>query len=435
MYCRSGQKITVATIDRRWVLALSALFGVSGLVNGAERDANTCVSDPDAGCLLAVAEVDLQTIDDDREWVTAVSELAVAAVEIGQTEHALRLLNRVGDRAQNFEPAEKAGALHELSHAFRVSGAEYRATVLLDEAEAARALVGDPHKQADLRGKWIVLRAKEGDLSGAVRAALVMSQADDNLAAYKARTLHELAPLQAQVGDFDAALETLAAITMSISYYQAVARSDVAAIAGAAGKRDVADAQFRRAEDVARAQSDGYFVAGALRQIGDGYSRLSQPDVASGYFTDAAAGARTAKTVQERARALSRVATSLADHTRYDDARRLVKEAIEMATDESSEPLRAWAFYEIAGAAAFSGDFASANEALDEIAPSVAFSGVAVRSAAQRDVAWGYARHGRLDAAMATAMGIVTARERVQAYARIVRLIADSDMAALPRYL
>ena len=436
MYRCSEHENTVAANHGRTcsVLALSALIAASVLAYATEHDTNTCTADPDADCVLAVAELDLQTVDDDRAWVTAVSELAIAAAEIGQTERALGLLNRSGERTHDLEPAESAGALQELAHAFSVSGAEGRATEMLDAAEAAQALVGDRHKQADLNGKLIVLRA-QGDLSSRVRTALEMPQADDNLAAYKARTLHELAPLQAQAGHFDAALETLAAITMSITYYQAVARSDVAAIAGVAGKRDVAEAQFRRAEDVARGQSDGYFVAGALRQIGDGYSRLGQADVASGYFADAAAGARTAKTIQEKARALSRVATSLADHAQYDNARHLVREAIGVAADEPSEPLRAWAFYEIAGAAAFSGDFASANEALEQIAASVAFSGVSVRSAAQRDVAWGYARHGRLDAAVGTAMGIVTARERVQAYARIVRLIADSDMAALPRYL
>ena len=432
---QSGERENMAlAAHRRSRWALPILFGISMLAFGAERDTDACAADPDIDCLLSLAERELRSIDDDRSWVTAVSEVAVAAAEAGQSERALVLLERADDRTRDLEPADKAGAIQELANALSVAEAEDRATALLDDAKAAQALVDDPHKRADLYGKWIVLRAKT-DLAASVSAALEMSQADDNLAAYKARTLHELAPLQAQADQFDAALETLAAITMSISYYQAVARSDVAAISGASGRRDVAEAQFLRAEEVGREQSDGYFVAGALRQIGDGYSRLGETDVARGYFVDAAAGARTANSIQEKARALSRVATSLADHSQYDEARLLVREAIEIAASEPSEALRAWAFYEIAGAAAFSGDFVSANEVLEEIPASVVFSGVSVRSAAQRDVAWGYARHGRLDAAVAMAAGVVTVRERVQAYARIVRLLANTGMAALPRYL
>ena len=436
MYRRKhGSTLPAAHCSPRAITTAATLLGLSIWGFAAERDAADCAANPHAGCLLAAAESELQTLNDDRAWLTATSEIAISAAEIGQTERALTLLSGAEERARTLPPAEKASALHELARAFNRSGARGRATELLDAADAAQALVEDAHKQADLSGKLIVLRAEHDGVAAAVRAALEMPQMDDNLAAYKARTLHDLAPLQAEAGDFDAALETLAAITMSISYYQAVARSDVAAIAGAADERRIAEAQFGLAEDTARAQSDGYFVAGALRQIGDGYSRLGQVDVARGLFADAAAGARTADSAQERARALSRVATSLADHALYDEARRLVEEAIRVAADEPSAPLRAWAYYEIAGAAAFAGDFASASEALDAIDASVVFSGVSVRSAAQRDVAWGYARHGRLDAGVTTAMGIVTPRERVQAYARMLRLIADPHMAALPRYL
>ena len=416
-------------------IAFVALLVAPTLAAGAEGDATNCASDPDVDCILTAAEADLPLIDGHRAFVTAVSEIAIAAAEAGQPKRMAGLLDQAQERALELEPADKASALHEIANALAVSGSAASAAALLDEAQALEALVEDAHKRADLGGKRIVLQARHGDLSGALRAALEMAQGDDNLAAYKARTLHELAPLQAQAGDFDAALETLAAITMSIAYYQAVARADVAAIAGGAGEHELAESQFSLAEEVARAQSDGYFIAGALRQIGDGRSRLGQTETAKTFFSDAADGARTANTVQEQARALSRVATSLADHGMFDDARGLVEDASSIADSEASEMLRAWAFYEIAGAAAFAGDFAGAAESLQQVAPAVEFSGVPVVSATQRDIAWGYARHGRLDAAIATAQSIGTPRERVQAYARVVRLMADPDMTALPRYL
>ena len=209
----------------------------------------------------------------------------------------------------------------------------------------------------------------------------------------------------------------------------------MAELAFAADNDALAERLLTEADSIARAQDDGYFVAGALRDIGKAYYRGGNREIAMRYFTDAHAATGRAKSPQHKARSLSRVGTGLSDCGLYADAKRVIPAAREWAEQAKAPVFNNWAFYEIAGSAAFAGDFDTASELLAVI-PDMKFSNAtSLKAATQRDVAWGMARHGQLDGAVAMSTSIEKPRERVQALSRVVRLMVDPKMDAFPRYL
>lgn len=400
-----------------------------------------CEGGSPVACVLTQANEELDRVEVDSDWITAAIEIAIALDAAGRQGEAAAILTGAEKRAATLDDAgQRSAALGQIGGAlagFGSRGAVLREAVLnvIADGEYHLGSVSDPRKHQDILGKLAVARALAHDEDAALAIAGRMPQSDDNLAALKARTLHDIAPIQAEHGDLDSAVETLAAIDMGLTYYRAASRSDVAKIAAEAGRIDLANELLNEADKIAREQNDGYFVAGALRHIAEAWAAMDDERRALAYFKDATDGARRAMAPQQQARALSRIATALADYGYYDEAKAVVPEAIDIAGTERSDDLRYWAYYEIAGAAAFAGDFDAAFGLLGEISPSVAFSGTGLKGAAQRDIAWGLARHGQLSKALATAHDIDAPRMRVQTLSRIARILSDPAMPALPRYL
>ena len=385
---------------------------------------------------LASAEDAVTTIRDPVSRIDALVELGEAQVAAGHPEEASNSLATASALARSMpDPIKQAQALVAITSVWVATELRTDIEELFDMATAALEQSASDAKRWDLAGQLAVARARGGDVRRALTIAQAMPARSETLATYKARTLHDIAPSQASFGDFGGAVETLDQITMGLTYYRSVACSDVAAIAGRRGNSEVADSLLAQADDIARKQSDGYFVAGALRQIGDAYAELGVDAHAHRYYSDALLGAMEADQAQQRSRALSRVATSMADYGYLEQALAVIPRAIKVAQDESSDQMRFWAYYEIAGSAAFSGDFESALSLLNEIPSDLSFSGTPLRDATQRDIAWGLARHGQLDEALEMARSIQSARERVQALSRIVRVLSNPAMKALPRYL
>lgn len=397
---------------------------------------NDCAAAVTADCLITLAESQLEALPEGTDWINSATELASALYASGRSTQAAEMFSAAADLAAALEDTKtRAVTLADVMSAVAGNGCATKWSAKLVDARSAAQSVEYEEKRWDLLGKLAVVEARCGEAREAAAVIDAMQQSTDNTASFKARSLRELAIVFAEKKDFDAALKTLASIDMGLSYYKAVAQSDVARLAVADNRSDMATELLIAAEKAGRAIDDGYFKAGVLRDVAGSYQLMGKHEMAAGFFADALAAAHEGQTDQHRARALSRVATDLADLALFEEAAAVFPESVRIAKREPTEMLRHWAFYEIAGSAAFGGDFETANEMLASIPASVSFSGTSLQSAARRDVAWGLSRHGRTDDALQMALSIETTRERIQALSRIARLLEDPAMHALPRYL
>ncbi len=413
------------------------LISATVLMTGHARAApNPCVTEPTEACVLDLAMAAFSSVEGDRQRINAALELSLALTASGDRQAATKLLRAAGRQVSAMSAAtDVVEARLDLAHGFLSAGDKNAGASQLAAAESVLDNVEDAHKRVDLGAKIAVAYVEVGQSTKGLRYAKGLPESDETFAAYKARALHDIAPILAKNGDLSGALATIEAITMGITYYQSVCRSDVGYLASIDGSEDEAEELFEDAAAVARAQENGYFVAGALRQLADAEARLGRTASANANFQEAVVGARAAPSAQERARAISRIVTTMADNEMTANAAGLIAEALAIAATEGNAALRSWAHYEIAGAAAFAGLFDHAAEVLIEIPSDLEFAGVSLKSATQRDVAWGLARHRQTAGALELAATIVTARERTQAFSRIARAMADPAMRALPRYL
>lgn len=393
-------------------------------------------SEPTRAEIIRLAEEQLGDIEDATDWIIAATELAVAIGESNRRSPAQMLLEKAAlVAATTDDPTQRATEISLVANAFLAIGDNDRALDLLSDAFHATNLIADESKRWDIVGKLTTVRAASGEAGKALKAANAMPVSNTTLQSYKERTLHEIAPIQAQQNELNAALHTLASITMGLPYYSAASRTDVAIIATEQERSDVAIRLLREADNIGSAQTDGYFVAGALRHVAVAHATIGNEETALQYFSAALTNARRGKTPQHQARAISRIAISLSDLQYFPRAVATLPGAVRIAKSESNDAFRYWAFYEIAGSAAFSGDFVTAKQLLELIPPTFAFGGKSLTASTQRDVAWGLARHNRVSDAVDLAMHIKSPRERVQSLSRIARLLDDPAMKALPRYL
>lgn len=368
----------------------------------------------------------------DATSVSAAIEVALAQAAAGSSSDAMQTVQSATAIARELDDSsERAVALAALAGAAAtLNDVGWLRATLPIAIDAANA-VESPTKQADLLSKLAVASAAL-DSDAALAAALRLPQDDDTLAAYKARALAELAPLFAAQGQWALTEQTLAAVTMGLTYYRSVGHTRVARLAPDTAARE---RYFATALSVARDLEDGYFKAGALRQVAAAKHDANDIAAAATLYAEAVTATAAASSAERRARALSRIATSRADDRDYQNARGYLPRALTALEDEERETMVLWSYYEIAGAAAFAGDAELAQTLVDKIPADTMFGKSPLRPAAERDVAFGLARHGQTARALDTATNIVSTRERVQALARIARLLADPTMASLPRYL
>ena len=394
-----------------------------------------CIASPNEACVLGLAERSLDNIEEDQSWINAATEVALAQKAAGRDDQARSVLEEAQRRSNNIDdPTDRLDGLVDVAKTMSKTGAKDTARNVLMDAQPLLQRIADTESRWDRLGKLAAAISEAGFAREGLQLALGMPEGTPNQASFKARTLSEIAFQQMSQHGLDAGLGTLSGIDMGLPYYQSTIRSRMARTllseyANEAGRLAA------EAEEIARAQKDGYFSAGALRQVARFEFDRGESTRGLELYVEAAKLAATAGTAQERARATSRVAAALADNREYPTAAQVVESAVLLAQEEQNEALRHWSFYEIAGSAAFCGDFNTAYRLLDEIPESTMLSGKSVKSAAQRDVAWGLVRHGRTREALGLANEMVSHREKAQALARIVRLMRNSAMPALPRYL
>ncbi|MEM9570458.1 MAG: hypothetical protein AAF996_03270 [Pseudomonadota bacterium] len=386
-------------------------------------------------CFLQSGQATLNATEDPFAWSSGAIELAIAFDTADQSQSAFDLYQQALSRSTQIEDSDRRGAV--LVEAM-VGLADFKPT---DEAlnlanEIIRiADLSDAGRQDDLLAKHVVVKAVHGNKAEALQAGLDLPQTNAREENYKAVSLRKLANQFAKDGDFERSAIALEAITMSISYYQAMARSDVARAAYAADRDELAEALLGAADSIARAQDSGYFIAAALRDIGYSYHLAGVSDLADAYFDEAVTVARTAEKQNEMARATSRIATRKADAGLQQDAIAILIAADTLASKIESPQTKGYSYYEIVGSAAFAGRFQIARSWLANVPDMPLGSSSSMLSAAKRDLAWGLARNGDLVDARLECDAIPHAREKAQCFARVVRVILQPNMTALPRYL
>ncbi len=418
-----------------------ALFVILSLLSACVsiptlKSAASCTIDASSqSCILETASILLADTQDNFDSTSAAAELAIAYDVASKPEQASSLITQAIKNSSNIEDLEKRGsALVEIITAISTLKPKNSANQWLHQIQALSADLPEATK-ANITAKTIIADAVHEDLTSALNAARALPQANDTQENYKAVTLRKIADLLAKDGDFYNSRSAIDAITMSIAYYQAMAQSDVARTAYKARRTDLTKALLEEAEVIARAQDDGYFIGAVLRDIAYDYQIMGDTEKASRYFKDALAACATAKSPNARARSTSRIATRLADAKLVGQSRAILDDAVAFSTDISSETTKGYTYYEIAGSAAFSGEFDIAKT-LIELTPDAPLGAASsMKNAAKRDLAWGLARYGKLDEALSVTQSINSPRERIHALSRIVRLLYDPEMNALPRYL
>lgn len=419
----------------RLILILAVSYALSGCVNTAADSASVADRSPTTP-FVALAVEDLPLADKPADYVDAVAEITRAewCVNAASEAASARIAGAI-DRTSSIENSvDRANALVTVLQA--MAGKQAASDAEFGALAAAIGAIEDTEKRWDLHSKHAATLAQHGRYASAMRLAGNMPSGDGNVGSFKARGYHDIAIASAKRLQATNVDDALARIQSGITYYQASARSQAAA-ALARGGEDALQVErlLREADAIARRQTDGYFAAGTLRRIGDAYALSGALPTAMDYFEDATRQAETADAAQKRARAISRVATALADHGQYSAAAALLPSAVGQAEEEQNAALKAWAYYEIAGSAAFAGEFDLAGALLLKIPKDLAFTGKSLQAATRRDIAWGLARHGQTEAARSMAASIAPARERIQAYSRIGRVLCNPAMIALPRYL
>lgn len=422
-----------------YFLLATVLISVATKANENTSWQEVCLSQAKSqpSCFADAAHEMLETIQDPNARRDGAIEVSLALHAAGRGDEAAAMLTMEWQQLELVEqdPLHHLSALSTLAVAAKKAGNVALARDIAKQAVAYGGTIEDTPKKWDSLGKLATVFIASGDTQAAQELVSHMPQSDYTYSAYKARSIREAAAQLAKQGAIESAVSWIMQITMGLPYYQATARTDVAQFAMAADKPMIAERLIAEAAKMAPTFENGYFVAGALREIGEVYGSAGDSEKATEYFENAFSAAQLAPSKQEAARAVSRVSTGLADHGYYATAVKYLVRSTEIAEDIEADNLKNWTRYEIVGSLAFSGEFERATRLLKSVPKERFASTESLHSAAARDLAWGFARHGRIEEAVSQLQEIETTRERVQALSRIVRVMANPDMQALPRYL
>lgn len=439
--CARSDSGALSPIARIGASLLALTLSVPGIVNQAlsQPDASEpCSARPlTVDCLLLEASGILSSLDADAfDWSTAAAELAIAYDANDQSSTAQQLITRATNRAFSLPLSEnRAKAFGDIAQVVASMSSWEGGLALLESMDDGTRDIADVNKRADVLGKLIVASATQGDPMLAFERARQMPSSEGNQGDYRALTLRKVAARLAKAQRPENAAVAARAIDTGIDYYKSIARSDVAIEAAKQGRDGEAIALLKEAAQVATTIDNGYFKAASFRDIAVAYHFLGNAAQRDKAFVLAVDAAKTAKRPNEQARSMSRIATRMADIDQLQGTEDVIRRSITLGEAIESDGFRAFADYEITGAAAFSAQFTLASQVLRGIPDVPLASTKSVLSAAQRDLAWGLARHGRLAEAIELARKIRAARERVQALSRIVRVLIEPRMEALPRYL
>jgi len=395
-----------------------------------------CVqTDISVPCLLKYTQTTLDETQDAFSWVSGASETVIAYDVSGQSDKAEILIQQAITKAKTIDDLKQRGtAIGEILTAIATLSKTDKATIWAQDIKTMSDQLEGLSK-ADVTGKIVVAQAIHNNSREAFSNAINLPQETDVEGYAKAITLRKIANILAKSGDLKAAREAIDSITMSIDYYKSMVRSDVARHAYKVGNETFALMLLDEADPIARSLGNGYFSGAALRDIGYSYQRIGQKDKAKSYFEEALTATAMAEKQNEKARSTSRIATRLSDAKLSSHTPDILLTAAAFADDIKTDTMKSYSYYEIAGAAAISGQFDLAKDWLVNIPHIPMSSTSSIKEAAKRDLAWGLARYGKTKEALEVVKTISSEREKIQALSRIIRVIQNPDMEALPRYL
>lgn len=387
-------------------------------------------------CILENAKGVIATIDDNSDWITSAAELAMALDSHGDTGEAWSYFGEAVTRLSSVEDIKKRdSAAADLALALKAMKKNTEALPILNKLEAYAKTAEAESKKVDIICKIVTARAIHDSPKIARELALKLPQDGDLANAYRGRVQREVSAIFAKQGDFESAIAMLGEITADFTYYKAIAHTDIMSQAAKRGKKDIVETLQSAAEEIANEQENTYFAAGIFRDIGHSYLVLGDTERGQAFIVKAREAAAAAPKFQEKARATSRIATRLADAGNYDAALDILNDALEFAEQESSQMMQSYAFYEIAGSAAFTKNSTMSDKLTKQLSEAPFLSATSLRAAGQRDLSWGLVRFGEVEAGVRMANNISAPREKVHALSRIVRLLDNPSMDALPRYL
>lgn len=396
----------------------------------------TCTrTDISLPCLLKYTQTVLYETPDHFSWISGASELAVAYDVTGHLEQSRALITDAVEKAKTIEDIKQRGtALSEILTAIAaLSKTENTSIWIQDIAFIAADLEG--RAKADINGKMIVAKAIHNDKKTAHQEALKLPQVTDVEGYAKAVTLRKIANIFAKSGDLETAREAINSITMSIDYYKSMVRSDVARHAYKAGDISTAETLLNEADPIARSLDNGYFSGAALRDIGYSYEVMQKFEISQNYFSESIKATAISDKPNEKARSTSRIATRLSDAGLSSQTPDILVQAAMFADEIKIDTMKSYSYYEISGAAAMSGQFNLAKDWLKYVPDIAMGSTSSIRNAAKRDLAWGLTRYGKTKEALEIVNSISTDREKLQALSRMIRVLKNPGMEALPRYL
>jgi len=424
---------------RSALLILLMSTSTIGLTNCHKAETITSVTcsetDISIDCLLLSAQNTLDKAEDAFIFASGSAELAVAYDVSGRHEEAANLISEAIERASAIEDIKKKGsafgeimtAIASLSNTNHAN--KWAASILAKSTDLEERTV------ADISAKAVVTRGVHGDVKAAYQEAMNLPQTSQIEGYAKAIALRKFASLLAKKGDFESAQDAVNAVTMSIDYYKALVRTDVARIAHDKGNNEVAENLLNEAIPIARSLENGYFSGAALRDVAFSYHGMGQEDKAQSFFTEALEATGNADKQNEKARATSRIATRLADAGLKNNTKPVLEKAAAFAKDIESDVMQSYSYYEIAGSAGISGQFDLAKKWLENVPENPMGSTSSIHSAAKRDLAWGLTRYGKTKEALEVVNTIKAPREKIHSLSRMVRVLKDPKMEALPRYL
>ena len=419
-------------------LSLVAILplGLSACQSETVSETVTCaLKDVRVDCLLERAQTVLDSVEDDFTWASSAAELAIAYGVSGKPEQSRALINIAIEKTADITDAKKreAAYLEILSAIAELPKDEMALDWVQKIASATATLEG--RTKAEIMGKSIVINAVHNDIDGSLIQAKNLPHDTDVEGYAKVITLRKIANIAAKAGELETAYKAVESITMSLDYYKSMARSDVARLAYKAGDKDSAERLLEEADPIARSLGNGYFVGAALRDIGYSYQTFGDVDKAKTYFDQALEATATAEKQNEKARATSRVATRLSDAGLSSQTTDVLHKAANFAKDIETDIMKSYSYYEIAGAAGLSGQFDLSRGWIDNVPDTPMGSTSSIKGAAKRDLAWGLTRYGQAENALDVIDDIEAKREKIHALSRMIRLLQNPKMEALPRYL
>ena len=369
------------------------------------------------------------------DWIATAAEYSEALAAIDQNAEATKLLTTAYEASSQLSVSERLAARVILTQSAAEIGNFKQALSIIESEMSASNPRCESESCSDAYAKLAGLLAKAGDITGAMQQANALPVTGKNQASFRDRTYREIARYAAKHGDFDTALAAINFADAGFSYYRSVALTEVATEALVVGNDGLAKKLLIEAEDRARAEVEGYFAAGALRDVAAAYAQSGDTELSIRLFNDAVSFAKTATSAEMQARAISRIATRMADIGQSKRGSELIPIAIQVGEKEPAELMRNYVFYEVSGSAAFVGSFEIAMKLADQVPDTKFGSSSSLHDSTLRDVSWGLVRAGRVAEGLTLARSISSARERGQALARIIRLLRKPQMNAFPRYL